>query len=132
MNIGEFDRKIQIQRATTSVGSEGEVTQVWTTYFSPWAKAIPLRTLAEQEDVRAQKTYSQTIYEFNFRYSSEAAGISAEDRLVFDGGVYDINEIQIFPRGRPEWIRVVTDISTDLPEDEQLGFEYDLQMQLTS
>jgi SPP1 family predicted phage head-tail adaptor len=81
---GEFDKRVQLQRATAAAGPTGESVKNWVTYATVWAKFITDRGT---ERLAAQQVKATVTVEIRLRYRS---GILPSDRIKFGSRILDI------------------------------------------
>lgn len=104
MKAGRFKEKITIQQVTTSIDDFGGATKSWMRrYTDIWADPIPVGSSAAgggefNDDDQMKGTMK---YEFVVRY---LPGLEFTDRIVWNGGYFDI--YQVFPIGRREGMRI--------------------------
>lgn len=101
MQAGKLERRVTIQRFTETRDEMNEPVKVWADVATVWAQARPNRG---SERFTAAQLAGSAVMSFHIRYRAD---LTAQDRLVYDGVVY---EIVAPPRelGR----RVVTEIDT--------------------
>lgn len=87
MFSGPLDRRITIQRATTSADAYNEPIETWATLATVWAMK---RDASDSERQRASETSAEITTRFQIRYSSTVAEINPKDRISYDGKTYDI------------------------------------------
>ena len=95
MDAGRLDRRITINRATTTMDGFNEPVQTWGTLATVWANVAPVN---DSERLRAGETLASKQSRFTIRYSSTVATVDPRDRLTFDGQVYDINGVKEIKR----------------------------------
>lgn len=106
MKIGKMDRKITIQRATSTRDELGSVSKTWADIATVWAER---RNLKGREHVEAlqRTTEAQTL--FVIRYSSQVKSVTSADRIVQGGEFFNIvSKPLAIPGGRPEKIEILT------------------------
>lgn len=97
---GHLDRRITIQRATTTLNGFNEPVETWSDLTTVWAK----RTDASAtESYRAQEVGAQISARFRVRYSSLIADVNPRDRIVFDGRLYNITRVSEPEGTRNQW-----------------------------
>ncbi|RZJ01818.1 MAG: head-tail adaptor protein [Brevundimonas sp.] len=100
---GKLDRRITIQRATVTRDEYNAEVSTWATMANVWAAYEPIK---DGERFRAGERAAELSARFQIRYSSQVAGVTAEDRLTFDGKTYEI--INVKEIGRREGIELTT------------------------
>jgi head-tail adaptor len=79
LRAGKLDRRIAIQRKTTSQLPSGELVESWTTLATRWASIGPLNV----DEAPGQETLvAKERVEFRVRYESQFANLSPVDRIV--------------------------------------------------
>jgi SPP1 family predicted phage head-tail adaptor len=87
IEAGKLDRRIKVQRATVSRNEMGEEVAAWADVAEIWAGVTPV---SDGEKFRAAQVGAEITSRFIVRHSSLTASISAEDRILYQGRVYDI------------------------------------------
>ena len=106
MNIGALDRRIALQRPTTSTNDYGEREVTWNTYATVYA-AIDRKPSAS-ERVSGEQVLSYQSVVFNIRYSSTVSILEASHRVSYDSKIYDVLGVQEV--GRADQLRVITEL----------------------
>lgn len=91
MAAGKLDRKIRLERATTTRDALGAPVQSWTTLAIVWAAYEPLR---DSERYAADQVGATATARFRIRHSATVADLGPLDRLVFEGRTYDIHAVK--------------------------------------
>lgn len=91
MQAGKLDRRIVIQRSTTSADAFNEPVETFATLATVWAEAKPI---SDGERMKAGQTLADKMIRFTIRYSSTVADVDPRDRIVFDGRTFDISGIK--------------------------------------
>lgn len=94
IKAGKLDRQITIERQTETVAASGSVVKAWAAVATVRAELVQRGSdeyLAGFGEAEAGGAV------FRIRY---LAGITPADRVIFDGVVYDINEIAEHGRRR--------------------------------
>lgn len=87
MKAEKMDRKLTIQRGSTTVDDYGTPAFTWADVATVPAQVIKRST---SEFVRAQGATDESIIVFRLRY---IAGLTNADRLQFDGQSFNITEL---------------------------------------
>jgi len=106
MNIGALDRRITLQRPTTSTNDYGEREVTWSTYATVWA-AIE-RKQSASERVSGEQVLSYQNVVFLIRSSKSIGALEASYRVSYDSKIYDILGVQEV--GRLDQLRVITEL----------------------
>lgn len=101
--IGKMDRRIVIQRSTSTEDGFGGPVLTWATLATVWAQFWPV---SDGEKWRAGMVESREIARFTIRYSSLVAGVTSRDRISFGGtwGITGVKEI-----GRREYLEITAE-----------------------
>jgi len=86
MSIGgeHYDKRIRIERMTTSRDPSGEDIETWTTQWVRWARIKPL---TGSERYLAHQFQPELQFKVEIRYTD---GLRARDRINFKGRYLDI------------------------------------------
>ena len=99
MNIGRLDRRIKIQRVTTSEDTFGQPIETWTDLITVWGEK---REIRGTERWTANQTISQVDIIYRIRYRSS---LTTKDRFVDeDNRVFNI--VAILEIGRREGLEI--------------------------
>lgn len=97
---GNLDRRIIIQRATTTLNEFNEPVETWGDLTTVWARRIDA---SAAESYRAQEVGAQISARFRVRYSTLIATVNPRDRIVFDGRQYNITRVSEPEGTRNQW-----------------------------
>jgi SPP1 family predicted phage head-tail adaptor len=98
VQAGKMDRRIVLQRMTSSLNAIREPTESYATLATVWAEVTPA-SVAESQG--ADSTQARAYTQFSIRYRND---LTAKDRIVFDSKTYKILGIQ--ERGRRELLEI--------------------------
>lgn len=85
MRAGKLDRRVTIRRVTGTTTDEfNESVDVWSDIATVWAQQRPNRG---SERFAAEQQAGTAVMTFHIRYRDD---VSATDRLVYEGRVYEI------------------------------------------
>lgn len=101
MRAGELDRRITIQRATTTTNAFNEPVQTWADLVTVAAGKQDVR---DSERWAAGEVGADITTRFQIRWSSTVANVDERDRLLFDGRVYGIQHVKEI--GRREGLEI--------------------------
>lgn len=99
MLIGQYNKRIEIQKLTAVQNEFGEQVRTWITVRSCWAKVTPqtLTRVRGRELFMARQWVANTELVFNIRYFSTSAdmpdGITPDMRVVYKGKNYNIENV---------------------------------------
>jgi len=93
MRIGKSDRRITVQRYTTTTNDYGERVQTWSTLLTVWAELMKTgegmtERISTNQDMPVQRV------RFKIRSSSDSRGIKADDRVLYNSKYYNIQGIE--------------------------------------
>lgn len=91
MRSGELDRRIQLQRLGAGRNSFNEPATEFEPFATVWAKVTPI---SDGERARARQTSATATHRFLIRYSGQVAGITAKDRVFYNGQAFDISGVK--------------------------------------
>jgi SPP1 family predicted phage head-tail adaptor len=84
MEAGKLDRRITVERATTTTDAYGGEVATWVPLGTVWAAVEPI---SDGERFRAAEVAAQVTTRFRIRWG---LGVTVEDRVVYDGRTYGI------------------------------------------
>lgn len=108
MEAGKLDRKIVIQRFTSTVDEYNEPVLSWSTLATRSASYEPI---SDGERFRASETAATASARFVIRYSSAVSTLNPKDRLTFDGDTWQILHVKEI--GRREGIEITAGARAD-------------------
>lgn len=88
LNIGNMDRRINIERLTKTRKPSGDTFETWAPVATVWAEVLQ-QTANEFFTGYGEAETGTVIFRVRFR-----PGIMTKDRVSFDGTDYDIKEIK--------------------------------------
>jgi len=103
IRAGRLDRKITIERKTTTTDSIGGVVETWATWKTAWSEVVPV---SGREALRFNRPTASRVSKFVIRYLS---GLTEKDRIVHDSQNWDV--IYIREIGRREGLEVIAEAS---------------------
>ena len=106
MNIGGLDRRIVVEKNTSTANDYGELVAGWAVFCTVWA-AIERRPYARETSSGEQIVSFQSVT-FKVRYSSTTNRIEPSYRILYSGKYYDILGVQEL--GRQDQLRIVTEL----------------------
>lgn len=101
--IGKFDQRVTLQRATDSTDSQGSVSKAWATLATVWAS---VENMTGQEATEGNERTASKGYRFTVRHQSALATLSAGDRLQWRAENFDLTAAIPMPEGRPDTIQI--------------------------
>jgi SPP1 family predicted phage head-tail adaptor len=88
LNIGNLNKRILIEKSTSTQNAYGEPVQTWTTQRDCWARVEPVQG---KEYYTAKQTASELDVRFIMRYTT--VSINPKQRLIYNGLQYNINSV---------------------------------------
>jgi SPP1 family predicted phage head-tail adaptor len=92
---GSLDRRVRFERFGPIIDAYGGEVKDWQPYCAAWANVVFGR--GEERRAAAQERASLTAT-FRVRANSQTVAITTADRIVFDGGMWDISSNVPFNR----------------------------------
>lgn len=111
---GKLDRRITIERATTSRNGFNEPIETWGALATVYAGKADI---SAAEALRAQEVGAQITTRFTVRYSDITATVTPTDRISFGGRLFNITAVREKQRGR--WIEIDAVARADEPMIEE-------------
>lgn len=108
MRAGKLDRRITLERFTSTPDAYNEPVLTWTALAT---RAASYEPLSDGEKFSASETAANTSARFVIRYSAAVADLDPKDRLVFDGVTYEI--VRVKHIGRREGIEITAGARAD-------------------
>lgn len=109
--IGELDRRITIQRLTEGAQNGfGEPVETWADLATVWAKR---QDVSDDEKVAAGQRSSAIMTRFVIRSSTTAKTITAQDRLSYDGTLWNIHGVKETAEGRNRFLEITAASESD-------------------
>jgi SPP1 family predicted phage head-tail adaptor len=107
---GRMDRRLVIQRATTSRNDLNEPIESWANLATVYANR---RDASAGEAYKAQEVGAELTCRFTVRYSSVLAAVTPTDRILYAGRLYNITGLRETKRNR--WIEIDAVARADEP-----------------
>ncbi len=104
----KLDRRIILQRFTSTVDAYNEPVKTWATLATRWASYEPL---SDGERFRAGETAADASARFVIRWSDAVSDLNPKDRLTFEGVTYQI--LRVKEVGRREGLEITTSARAD-------------------
>lgn len=99
MLSGKLDRRLRIERDTTSRDASGGLVHAWTELATVWGQALPLKG---REFIEAAQFVAGAEIRFRIRWRAD---VTEAMRIVHDGISYDIQHIAEI--GRREGLEIL-------------------------
>lgn len=109
MQAGEFDRRITIERYSSTINDFGEEVGEWVTLATVWASKTDIR---DSERWLAQQVSSTITTRWRTRYLTKIADVNAKDRLTHGALLYGI--VAVKEIGRREGLEITAAARSDL------------------
>lgn len=87
MEAGRLDRRISIERLSTTYNAHNEPVTAWAELAKRWASK---KDVSDGEKIRAAEVGATVTTRFQVRWDSVTETLTAADRIVYDGQVYEI------------------------------------------
>ena len=87
MKAGPRNRKIEIQRATTTTDEYGGEVSAWATYCTEWAGVTFGTGQERRQAAQEQSSLTATFFVLD---NAKTRAVKTTDRISFDGGFWDI------------------------------------------
>jgi SPP1 family predicted phage head-tail adaptor len=108
MRAGKLDRKITLQRFTSTLDEYNEPVKTWSTLATRSASYEPL---SDGERFRAGETAANASARFVIRWSSAVSTLNPKDRLQYEGETWQILHVKEI--GRREGIEITAGTRAD-------------------
>lgn len=110
MAAGKLDRRIVIERATTTFDAFNSPVETWAPLLTVWAER---KDVSDAEKVSAGQVSSMLMSRFVIRSSVAAKGVTPKDRVSYDGAVWNIFGIKETPHGRNRFLEITAGRNLD-------------------
>ena len=104
----KLDRRITLQRFTSTTDTYNEPVLTWGTLATRWASYEPL---SDGERFRAGETAADASARFVIRWSTDVSDLNPKDRLTFEGRTYQI--LHVKEVGRREGLEITAAARAD-------------------
>lgn len=94
----KLDRRITIEKPTTTQAADNQTIDTWSTFISCWASVRPTRG---NEQIEAEMPFASHTLDFIIRYRTT---ITEQMRIAYKGKTYQIKSI--LEIGRNEGLRI--------------------------
>lgn len=101
--IGTMDRRIVIERHTSTQDAFGGDVETWATLTTLWASR---QDASDSERLSAAQVNAVQMSRFVVRSSTVTRGVTAKDRINHDGSVWDIQGIKETRHGRKRFLEI--------------------------
>lgn len=111
MRAGKLDRRIRIERYTTTTNDFGEAVPAWAALATVWAEAEQIR---DGERFAAGEVAAERTHRFRIRWSGKVDDLTPKDRVVYpaeDGRTYNV--ISVKEIGRREGLEITAAARAD-------------------
>ncbi len=103
MQAGDLDRRIVVQRFTTTTNEFNENTEIWADLQKVWARR---RDVSDGEKEAAGQVGSVLVSRFVVRSSIASRNFRATDRIFYDGAPWNIQGIKETNEGRNRFLEI--------------------------
>lgn len=108
MRAGPMDRRITLERFSTTYNEFNEPIEGWTELATRWASK---EDVSDGEKLRAAQVGATITSRFRVRWDTVTSTLTAADRLTYDGDVFSI--IGTKEIGRREGIEITASVPND-------------------
>lgn len=108
---GKRDRRIKIERYTTTQNGLGEEIETWSALATVWANVVPI---SDGERIEAQQVNASISTRFTILYSTDVDDVNPKDRIEYpvgSGTYYDIYGVKEL--GRREGLEITATAPAD-------------------
>ncbi len=88
---GKRDRRVVIERYTTTYNTFNEPVEAWTTLATVW---VSKEDVSDGERMRAAEVSSEITTRFTVLRSTTIADLNPKDRVLYDGKYFDIFSVK--------------------------------------
>jgi SPP1 family predicted phage head-tail adaptor len=113
ITANELDRRITLQRSTTTAGPLNEPIEVWDDLAKVWARRRDASDSQKIEYIAAGQTGSFIVARFTVRSSAVTRSVTPVDQIVHDGKVWDIKGVKEADEGRHRFIEITASRDAD-------------------
>jgi SPP1 family predicted phage head-tail adaptor len=92
LKAGKMDCRVSVERFTNTVNAFGTPVMTWAATHSIWAQVIQR---SAKEFLEAVGDVDRELIVFRIRF---IAGVTAADRVIFEGRAFDIQEVTPWAR----------------------------------
>lgn len=93
MRIGLSDRRVEVQRYTTTTNTYGERQLNWATYITVWAELMKTG-ISMDENITGNQDMPVQRLRFKIRSSTDSRAINPADRVIYNSNTYTIQGIE--------------------------------------
>ena len=95
LEVGKLDRRLTIQRATYSTNALNEKVATWGDLATMWTQVSYKNA---RERIENQQLMGTLMTRFVVRWNPDIANVTPEDRILYEGRIYDIHGVYEFGR----------------------------------
>ncbi len=103
---GRLDRRIVIERFTTSTNEFNEPVEAWVTFTSVWARRRDGSDVVKTEILGAEQVGAYLLTHFTIRSSAQAKTVTPKDQINYDGHIWNIKGTKETAEGRNRFIEI--------------------------
>jgi head-tail adaptor len=104
---GDLNRKITIQRATTTYNAFNEPVNTWVDVMTRSAKRVDASDSQRIEYMAAAQVGAFTLARFTVRSDSQTRTIKATDRLLHEGAIWNIRGAKEADEGLHRFVEIM-------------------------
>lgn len=113
MQAGDLDRRVTIQRFTSTEGPLNEPVENWGDIATVWARRRDASDSQKIEYIAAGQVGAFIVARFTIRSSVVARSVTPVDRILHDGKVWDIKGVKEADEGRHRFIEITASRDAD-------------------
>jgi SPP1 family predicted phage head-tail adaptor len=102
----ELDRRITIQRFTTTTNEFNDPVEAWATFISVWARRRDGSDVVKTEILGAEQVGAYLLTHFTIRSSAQAKTVTPADQINYDGHIWNIKGTKEAADGRNRFIEI--------------------------
>lgn len=103
---GDLDRRITIERFTSTRNEFNEPVETWTALTTVWAQRKDSSDLTKVEYLGAEQVGAFHMSRFIIRSSSVTKTVTPVDRISYDGHLWNIKGVKETAEGRNRFIEI--------------------------
>ena len=115
---GRLSRRIVIQRSIDLPNAYNELELGWGQLTEVWAQRMDV---SDRERLSAGQVNAALTSRFRIRSSSITRGVTALDRIIHDGGIWEITGVKETLEGRKRFLEITASRQSDADEAPVIG-----------
>lgn len=106
MGAGKLDRRVTIERVSTTPNDFNEGVETWAPLITVWARRRDGSDVVKTEILGAEQIGAYLLTHFTIRSLSVAKTITPSDRIKHDGHLWNIKGTKETTEGRNQFIEI--------------------------